>query len=84
MDGDLIVEHMLSQQLLDDQEVHTISSATSSFQKNSLILEKMRLMDTKPLVSFCETLQKLDCQKHIASVLLNGKPSSYSGKVWQG
>ena len=70
MDSDLIVEHMLSQQLLSD---YTIMSAASSFQKNCLIMEKVRLMDTKSLVSFCEILQMFDCQKHIASVLLNGK-----------
>ena len=70
MDSDLIVEHMLSQQLL---HVHTIMSAASSFQKNCLIMEKVRLMDTKSLVSFCEILQMFDCQKHIASILLNGK-----------
>ena len=70
MDSDLIVEHMLSQQLLSD---YTIMSAASSFQKNYLIMEKVRLMDTKSLVSFCEILQMFDCQKHIASVLLNGK-----------
>ncbi len=73
MDSDLIVEHMLSQQLLNDQEVHTIMSAASSFQKNCLILEKIRLMDSKSLMSFCEILQKLDCQKYIADALLNGK-----------
>ena len=73
LDSDLIVEHMLSQQLLNDQQVHTIMSAASSFQKNCLILEKIRLMDTKSLVSFCEILQKFDCQKHIADALLKGK-----------
>ena len=73
MDSDLIVEHMLSQQLLNDQEVHTIRSAASSFQKNCLILEKIRLMNIKSLTSFCEILQKFDSQKHIADALLNGK-----------
>ena len=73
MDSDLIVEHMLSQQLLNDQEVHTIMSATSSFQKNCLILEKIRPMNIKSLVCFCEILQKFDSQIHIADALLNGK-----------
>ena len=73
MDSNLIVEHMLSRQLLNYQQVHTIMNAASSFQKNSLIMERVRLMDTKSLVSFCEILQMFDCQKHIASVLLNGK-----------
>ena len=73
MDSDSIVEHMLSEQLLNDQHIYTIMSAASSFQKNCLILEKIRLMNTQSLVCFCEILQMLDHQKHIVSVLLNGK-----------
>ena len=73
MDSDLIVEHMLSRQLLNDLDIHTIMSAASSFQKNCLILEKIRLMNIKSLVSFCEILKMFDCQNHIADVLLNGK-----------
>ena len=73
MDSDLIVQHMLSQQLLNDQEVHTIMSAASDYQKNCLVLEKIRLMDTQSLVSFCDILQIIDCQNHISSVLMNGK-----------
>ena len=73
MDSGLIVQHMLSQQLLSKQEVHTIISAASDYKKNCLVVEKIRLMDTKCLVSFCEILQKFDCQSHVSSVLLNGK-----------
>ena len=64
---------MLSQQLLNDQEVHTIVSAASDYQKNCLIVEKVRLMDTQSLVSFCEILKTFDWQCHISSVLTNGK-----------
>ena len=73
MDSDLIVQHMLSQQLLNDQEVHTIMSAASDYQKNCLVVEKIRLMDTQSLVPFCDILQLFDSQKHIGAVLLNGK-----------
>ena len=73
MDSDLIVQHMLSQQLLNDQEVHTIMSAASDYQKNCLVVEKIRLMDTQSLVSFCDVLQMFDCQNHISSVLINGE-----------
>ena len=73
MDSDLIVQHMLSQQLLNDQEVHTIMSAASNYQKNCLVVEKIRLMDTQSLVSFCDILQLFDCQNHISGVLINGK-----------
>ena len=73
MESDLIVQDMLSQQLLNEQEVHTITTAASDYQKNCLLLEKIRLMDTQSLLSLCEILQMFDCQKHIANVLLNGK-----------
>ena len=73
MDSDLIVQHMLSQQLLNDQELHTIMSAASDYQKNCLVVEKIRLMDTQSLVSFLNILQLFDCQNHIFDVLINGK-----------
>ena len=73
MDSGLIVQHMLSQQLLNDQEVHTMMSAASDYQKNCLVVEKIRLMDRKFLLSLCEMLQISDSQKHIAAVLFNGK-----------
>ena len=72
MDSDLIVQHMLSQQLLNDQEVHTIMSATSKYQKNCLVVERIRLMDTQSLVSFCKILRRFHCQNHISSLLING------------
>ena len=72
MDSDLVVQDMLSQHLLNDQEFHNIMSAASDYQKNCLVMEKIRLMDTQSLVSFCDLLQ-FECQSHISSVLLNGK-----------
>ena len=73
MDRDLIVKQMLSQQMLNDPEFHIIISGMSEHQRNCLLLEKIRLMKTDSLVSFCKILQMFDCQKHIANVLLNGK-----------
>ena len=64
---------MLSQQLLNDQELHTIKSAASDYQKNCLVVEKARLMDKQSLLLLCEILQMFDSQKHIAAALLNGK-----------
>jgi len=77
MSSDLIVEQMLSQQLLNDQDYQIIMSAASDYQKNCLILEKVRLMDTKSLETFCEILQIFNCQKHIAAVLMNGKENDF-------
>ena len=72
MDSDLIVQHMLSQQLLNDQEVHTMMSAASDYQKNCLVVERIRLMDTQSLVSFCKILQKFYGHDHISRLLMNG------------
>ena len=73
MDSGLIAQHMLSLQLLNDQEVHTIMNAASDYQKNCLVMERIRLMDTQHLLSFCEILQMFDCQNHISSLLINGR-----------
>ena len=73
MDSGLIVKHMLSQQMLNDHEFHIIMSGMGDYQRNCLLLEKIRLMNTDSLVSFCKILHMFDCQKHIANVLLNGK-----------
>ena len=70
MNSDLIVQQMLSQQLLNDQDYQIIMSAASDYQKNCLLLEKVRLMDIKSLENFCNILQMFDCR---ATVLLNGK-----------
>lgn len=80
MDCDSILQHSLTKQLLNDQEVRTIMGAVSDHQKNCLVVEKVRLMETNSLESFCELLQKFDCQKHIANVLLNGKLRT----IWRG
>ena len=73
MDSDVFIQDMFSQRLLNDKEAHILMNASSNFQKNCLVLEKIRTMDTKYLVTFCNMLQMFDSQKHIASTLLNGK-----------
>ena len=73
MDGDLIVQHMLTRQLLKENEAQNLLNTTSRYQKNCLLLERIRLMDMQRLESFCELLGSLESQKHIADVLVNGK-----------
>ena len=77
LDSDLVVQHMLSQQILNVLEVHIIMSGMSDYQRKCLLLAKVRLMDTQSLLSFCKILQMIDCQKHIANVLLNGKKTIF-------
>ena len=48
-------------------------NAASSYHKNCLLLEKIRLMDMQKLESFCKLLQSLDSHKHIGDVLVDGK-----------
>ena len=73
MDCDLIVQHMLTRQLLKESEVLNLPNATSRYQKNCLLLERIRLMDMLRLESFCELVGSFESQKHIADVLVNGK-----------
>ena len=72
MDAD-IVQQMFSQQLLNDEEVENLMNAASTYQKNCLLVEKIRLMDIQTLELFCKLLQSCDSQKHLADVLVNGK-----------
>ena len=78
LDSDLVVKHMLSQQILNEQQVHIIMSGMSDYQRNCLLLAEIRMMDTPSLLSFCEILQMIDCQNHIVNVLLNGKKTIFS------
>ena len=73
MDGNIVVQQMLTQQLLNDEEVENLMNAASDYQKNCLLLEKIRLMDMQALELFCKVLQSSDSQKHIADVLINGE-----------
>ena len=73
MDADIVAQQMLTQQLLNDEEVEILMFAASNYQKNCLLLEKIRLMDMQSLELFCKLLWSCDDQKHIADVLVNGK-----------
>ena len=73
MDADIVVQQMLTQQLLSDEEVEILMNASSNYHKNCLLLEKIRLMDMQALELFCKLLWSCDSQKHIADVLVNGK-----------
>ena len=73
MDANLVVQEMLPQKLLNDEEVENLMNAASNYQKNYLLLEKLRLMDMQALELFCKVLQSSDSQKHIADVLINGE-----------
>ena len=68
---------MLTKKLLNEEEIKNLANAASSYQKNCLLLEKIRLMDMKRLELFCELLKSIDGQKHIADVLENGKLRPY-------
>ena len=73
MDAEVVVQLMISQQLLSEDIVMT---AQSSYHKNCLILEQARLMDVPTLVTFCETLKAASSQRSIGETLLQGKCNS--------
>jgi len=72
LDADLIVYQMIAQKLLTEDDLQSVAIATSKYQKNCCVLEKVRLMNASSLTSFCNLLQHFDHQKHIGTTLLNG------------
>jgi len=70
MDTELVIQLMVSQQLLSED---IVMAALSDYQKNCLILQQVRLMNVKTLVSFGELLLTNDSQKHIGTMLTDGK-----------
>jgi len=69
MDAEVVVQLMISQQLLSDDIVMT---AQSLYNKNCLILEQVRLMNVQTLTLFCEVLKGNDSQGKIGETLFSG------------
>jgi len=72
MDADVIVQEMSTKQLLSDDDMYTISIAMNKYQKNCLVLDRVRLMNMTSLMSFCFVMQGIDHLRHIGTTLLNG------------
>jgi len=70
MDAEVVVQLMISQQLLNEAIVAT---AQSSYHKNCLILQQLRLMNVQTLIGFCKMLQGSISQSHIGNLLYAGK-----------
>ena len=70
MDAEVVVQLMISQQLLSEDIVMT---APSIYNKNRLILEQVRLMNTQTMMSFCELLKGDQSQREIGEALFSGK-----------
>ena len=59
MDADLVTDKMCSVGLLTAHERLIISSGSSIYQKNWLLLEHVRHMDVQALRKFCEVVQEV-------------------------
>ena len=70
MDAEVVTQLMVSQQLLSED---IVMAASSDYQKNCLILQQIRQMNVQSLVSFSESLLTNDVQKHIGTMLIDGK-----------
>ena len=70
MDAEVVTQLMVSQQLLSED---IVMAASSDYQKNCLILQQVRQMNVQSLVSFSESLLSNDIQKHIGTMLIDGK-----------
>ena len=70
MDAKVVTQLMVSQQLLSED---IVMAASSDYQKICLILQQVRQMNVQSLVSFSESLLINDIQKHIGTMLIDGK-----------
>ena len=70
MDAEVVTQLIPSLQLLSGD---IVLAASSDYQKNCLILEKVRVMSFQTLQSFVQMLLTNDSQKHIGIILTDGK-----------
>ena len=70
MDAEVVTQLMVSQQLLSED---IVMAASSDYQKSCLILQQVRQMNVQSLVSFSKSLLTNDVQKHIGTMLIDGK-----------
>ena len=70
MDAEVVIQLMVSQQLLSED---IVMAASSDYHKNCLIVEQVTLMNVDSLVSFAKLLLMSDNQSHIGKVLTDGK-----------
>ena len=70
MDAEVVIQLMVSQQLLSED---IVMAASSDYQRKCLILEQVTLMKVQSLVSFAELLLTSDSQNHIGKMLIDGK-----------
>ena len=69
MDAKVVTQLMVSQQLLSED---IVVEASSDYQKNCLILQQVRQMNVRSLISFSELLMTSDIHKHIGTFLMQG------------
>ena len=70
MDAKVVTQLMISQQLLSED---TVMAASSDYQQNCLALQRVRLMNIQTLLSFGKLLLMSDSQKHLGTMLIDGK-----------
>ena len=70
MDAEVVTQLMVSQKILNE---HIVKYATSDYQKNSLILQQVALMNEQAVIAFSQLLVTNDNQKHIGTTLINGE-----------
>ena len=74
MDAEVVSQLMVSQQLLSED---IVKYAISDFQKNSLIIQQVGLMNEQTLFSFGQLLLTNEGQKHIGTMLIDGEYNNF-------
>ena len=69
MDADSVSHMMHCEHLITDDDCEAITTAPNDIKMNCLLLHYVKLMDTKMLLKFCDTLKSIETQQSIGENL---------------
>ena len=69
MDADSVSHMMQCEHLITDDDYEAITTAPNDTKMNCLLLQYVKLMDTKMLLKFCDILKSIETQRDIGKSL---------------
>ena len=65
MDADSVSHIMQCEHLITDDDYEAITTAPNDIKMNCLLLQYVKLMDTKMLLKFCDILKSIETQERV-------------------
>ena len=78
MDADSVSHMMQCEHLITDDDYEAITTAPNDTKMNCLLLQYVKLMDTKMLLKFCDILKSIETQERIGRSLEVCELATYS------